>query len=62
MKSKEMQQFKFPCAKCKREVVVRIFPSKLPDGKVVNFKTACPICRHQIVLSFETVDKEAAKK
>jgi len=56
------QQFKFPCAKCKREVVVRIFPSKLPDGKVVNFKTACPHCRHEIVLRFETVDKEAMKK
>jgi DNA-directed RNA polymerase subunit RPC12/RpoP len=56
------QQFKFPCAKCKSEVVVRIFPSKLPKGPVVNFKTVCPNCRHEIVLRFETVDKEAAKK
>ena len=62
MKKEEMQQFTFPCAKCKNDVVVRIFPSKLPPGPVVNFKTNCPICRHEIVLKFESVDKEAAKK
>ena len=60
--NEEMQQFVFPCAKCKREVVVRIFPSKLPKEPVVNFKTVCPHCRHEIVLRFETVDKEGAKK
>lgn len=62
MKSKEMQQFICTCAKCRKEFLSAIIPPKGQMDPVEEFKTKCPRCGVKIILRFETVDKEAAKK